>query len=158
MLGSTFSWDVHIASTTFVHPLSNSHISSNLNGYVMLGISRPFGTIHNRQWTEALEERWWIFVLANYINQSLFARPWSNLSQMKCPSTKCFYQVNCDPMKSRSINPHSSITSRNSCIWAWLLQLPPSFSELFIISLKSPEQSHGSMNLLLSWRSISHDS
>ena len=58
MLGLASSWDVYTASTTFEHPLSDNHIFANLNGLVMLEISKPSGIIHNGQWFEALDERW----------------------------------------------------------------------------------------------------
>lgn len=119
------------ASTISEQPRFEGHISSNLKGLAKERISKPSGVIHNGLWSEESECRLWTFEPKNFKNQSWLASPRSCLSQMECPSTKFFRQVNCEPAKLRLMNPHLSMKSLKSCFWAWLLLLPPFSPHLF---------------------------
>ena len=100
--------------------------------------------LHNRA---SLSSRWVTIEPRNFVNHELLANPWSNISQIECPSAKCLLQVNWEPTKPRSINPHSSKTSLNSCIWPWFQAAPPNFSSCLVSSLKSPPHNHGTSRL-----------
>ena len=164
ILQMTWSWASssslvnHTVSTISEHPQSESHIFSNLNSLENEWMSKPSKVIHNGEWSEESECKWWIFEPENFMNQSWLANPQSNLSHSECPSAKCFLHVNWSPTYLRSRNLHSFMTSLKSCIWAWLLLLPPNFSEYLMISLKSPAHSQGRSCLLLSNRSLFHAS
>lgn len=73
--GSATSLEYQTTSTSSEQPQSKSHISWNLIGLVIHGISKLLGMIHNGQWSEESNWRWWIFELENFHNQSLFANP-----------------------------------------------------------------------------------
>ena len=92
-----------MASTTSVHPLSDNHISLNQNGLAIQGSSKLFGMIHKGLWSKEI---------------TLLARALFNLSQIEWPSTKCFSHINWEPTNPRSIKPHPSTASLNSCIYA----------------------------------------
>ena len=78
--GLTTFGDAQTASTTSMQPWSDSHISSNLKGFVTCGNSRPSRMIHRGQWSELFKEKWWVFVPKNFKNHSLLAKPRKSLS------------------------------------------------------------------------------
>ena len=79
ILQMTWSWasssslDNHTASIISEHPRSKSHISSNLKVLENEGISKPSKVIHNGEWSEESECKWWIFEPKNFMNQSWLA-------------------------------------------------------------------------------------
>ena len=120
-----------------------SHISSKWNGFWNLGGSILADTIQIGLWFEELECKWCTLVPLKFISQSLLASPQSSRFQIKCPSAKCFYQVNFHPINPRCKKPHSLIIFWESYIWFWFLFAPPSFFEWPNNSMKSSEHSQG---------------
>ena len=120
----------------------DNHISSKRNNFLRVGMSNGARTTKRGLWFEESQCQWWTRDPGNFRNHPLVARPLSSLSHIELPFSKCLAHVNFDPTYPRSIKPHSSITSRNSCIWKWDLVAPPNFLSCLVISLKSPKQSY----------------
>ena len=157
-LGSQWNGALQTTSTVRPHPLSESHISSNRNGFKIGGGSRPFGTIQIGTWSKMVLWRWKTHVPTNRWSQSLVQKTLSRLSHMDWPLAKCLLQVNLELEYPRSKKLHASIASQKSCIWLWFLLLPPNFSLLPSNSLKSPAHNHGIWNFWFSLQSKIHDS
>ena len=81
-LGSQGNEALQTASTVHPHPLFESHISSNRNGFEIRGGSRPSGTIQIGTWSEVVLWRWKTHVLANHWSQSLVQKALASLSHM----------------------------------------------------------------------------
>ena len=140
------------------HHLSANHISSNLKSFVLCLNSKSACSIHSSLWSEVVLSTWWTAVSGKSENHSYEATTLSNLSQTEDPFCQCLLHVKGNPLKPKSINPHSSRTSLNCCIWLLGRSLPPTFSDCLTISLKSPAQSHSRELCWWSWRRRSQDS
>ena len=68
------------ALTVWAHPLSVSHISSNLKGLLGLTESTGLGMISNGEWSEVLQFKWTTFDPPNLADHSLLAKLLSSLS------------------------------------------------------------------------------
>ena len=79
-LGSQWNGALQTTSTVRPHPLSESHISSNRNGFKIGGGSRPFGTIQIGTWSKMVLWRWKTHVPTNRWSQSLVQKTLSRLS------------------------------------------------------------------------------
>lgn len=128
--------------TTSSHCGSRSHIALNLNN---LTPSRGWNlTCGNRkarkEWSDVDIAIWCKVAPWNLACHSLFAKAQSNLTLI-CPSSPLFfYHVNGCPTKPRSRKALECMTLRNLSICLASLILPPTFSELPVVSLKSPMQ------------------
>ena len=145
-------------SIVSAHRSFDNHISSNLKLRCQGGSSRPDRQINKGQWSDEMQCKWWTSEPGNFMNHGLFAKPRSSLYQIECPSVKCLLQVKQVPTKPRSINPHSSTTSLNCCIWPWFWTAPPNFSSCLKSSLKSPTHNHGICWLWFKFRRLSYAS
>lgn len=73
LFGSTVL--VHVASTVSPHLTFDNHISSNLNIFLLAGISNPVKFIKRARWSEELHGRWNTLVPGNFKNQFFAAKP-----------------------------------------------------------------------------------
>jgi len=125
--------------TTSSHLGSFSHIASNLNSLfrICLG-ARPSILSAIIEWSEAEVEICCIRAVKNFRSDQVVAKALSRWILI-CPSSPLFLNhVNGSPQKPRSTKPQWLITvwNRSNCLSG--LKLPPSFSDAFVISLKSP--------------------
>ena len=80
------SLDFQDASIVSPHLKLDSYISSKRKIFFFVGGTKPRGLIKRGEWFEVSQQKWWTWVLGNFMKKEFVAKPLSNLSQIDRPS------------------------------------------------------------------------
>lgn len=110
------------------------------------------------EWSEVKEVRWKSLAAGKSSNHPIVSKALSNRSGIWTPSVVWYNQVKFGPTKPISLRLHQLMVSTKFPIYCRGLSLPPSFSDIFVISINSPIIKHGNSDVPLRCPSFFQDS